>query len=79
MNTSSFGKKSLIGLSLLTAGLAGCSVQSKTSQEQAAEITRQLTYVKDSHGICYATIGSFSYGGHIVTSITAISCKDAGL
>ena len=69
----------MAGASLFTVGLGGCSVQDKTSQEKAAEIAGKLTYMKDAHGVCYATIGSVSYGANVVTSITAVPCKKVGL
>lgn len=75
-------KKALIGAaSVLTAvlGVTGCTATEKTSTDKAAEIVSRLTYVKDSHGICYATIGSYAYGGNIVFSITAVPCKQVGL
>lgn len=79
MNTSKIKRTALIGASMLTAMLAGCSVQDKTSAEKAAEIANKLTYVKDKYGLCYATIGSYSYGANIVTSITAVPCEKVGL
>lgn len=79
MNTSNTKTKLLIGASLLTTVLAGCSIQDKTSQEKAAEIADKLTYTKDKHGVCYATIGSLSYGANVVTSITAVPCEMVGL
>lgn len=69
----------LIGASLLTAVLGGCTATEKTSAEKAQEIVSRLTYVKDSRGLCYATIGSYAYGGNIVVSITAVPCKQVGL
>lgn len=79
MNTSNTKRTALIGASILTAVLAGCSIQDKTGQEKAAEIADKLTYMKDAHGVCYATIGSVSYGANVVTSITAVPCEKVGL
>ena len=79
MTTSKTKRTALIGASLLTAVLAGCSIQDKTSAEKAAEIADKLTYVKDKHGICYATIGSYSYGANIVTSLATVPCEKVGL
>lgn len=67
------------GASVLAAMLGGCTATDKTSSEKAAEIVSRLTYVKDGHGVCYATIGSYAYGGNIVVSITAVPCKQVGL
>ena len=79
MNTDKTKRIALIGASMLTAVLAGCSIQNKTSQEKAAEIADKLTYTKDRHGVCYATIGSISYAANVVTSITAVPCEKVGL
>ena len=40
MNTSKIKRTALIGASMLTAMLAGCLVQDKTSAEKAAEIAK---------------------------------------
>lgn len=59
--------------------LSGCQMVEKTEEQKAAEIVSKITYVKDTHGVCYATIGSYSYGANIITSITAVPCEKVGL
>lgn len=59
--------------------LSACQIVEKTEGQKAAEIVSKITYVKDTHGVCYATIGSYSYGANIVTSITAVPCDKVGL
>lgn len=54
--------------------LIGCTNVNKSSQEDISDITKKLTYFKDSYGICYASIKSYSHGGHQVVSITDIPC-----
>lgn len=69
----------ILTASVLAAVLGGCTVTDKTSAEKAEEIVSRITYVKDGHGVCYATIGSYTYGVNIVVSITAVPCKQVGL
>lgn len=38
-----------------------------------------IQYVKDTHtGICFATLSSFTYGGHQVVSIAAVPSEACG-
>jgi len=45
----------------------------------ATELANKIKYVKDGHGLCYATLSSAVNGVKSVTSITAVDCEKAGL
>ena len=61
MNTSNFGKKSLIGLSLLTAVLAGCSKGENTVSDGWGEADVKSVTLKDGTR-CAVLIGAYKGG-----------------
>ena len=84
MNTSSFGKKSLIGLSLFTAGLCGCTpTPQNTHTADAQAVVDAMTYVKSKVGICYgvATVSRVSTTGSWAVNqmIVSVNCQSVGL
>ena len=85
MDTSKFGKMSLIGLSLLTAGLAGCSTDADIASQNLSiaadsfQIERRIifidtwtdTYLLSITGLCSIKNGAGNTGGNSV----AVTCK----
>lgn len=76
--------KALIGLSLLTVGLGGCTpTPEKTSAEDAQSLVDAMTYVKAKNGLCFgvATVSRISSGGNsaINQMIVPANCDKVGL
>lgn len=58
--------------------LSGCYMAQphKLDQRDNSRVLTNITYIKDVRTeICYAVLGSDSYGSHIEISITAVPCE----
>lgn len=64
---------------IMLAMLASCTVRSPASDADLADTAKQIRYLKDRFGLCYATVNSVTYGSYTVISITNVPCADVGL
>lgn len=49
-------------------------------QQANVQASSNISYIKDKqYGLCYATLGSSSWGGKIIVSITNVPCNKVGL
>ena len=69
----------IVVVAILSAALSGCDKTEKPSLDTVAIVGAQLTYFKDTYGICYASIGNRTYGGLLVLSITTVPCNQVNL
>lgn len=68
----------IIRIPLLFLSIFACGTY-KPSQDEAEKTSTNFTYIKDSKGICYAMVSSYTYSGYSVTSITMVPCDKVGL
>jgi hypothetical protein len=59
--------------------ISACTVSEKVSSGVASDVTEELTYFKDKHGLCYATISSQTHIVYQVISIANVPCNSVGL
>ncbi len=65
-------KKGILILALIL--LAACQHETKVSVSR--DTTNSIVYMKDSRtGLCFATMGSMSYGGYVSISIANVPCS----
>ncbi len=69
----------IVIVAILSAALSGCDKTEKPTMDTVAIVGTQLTYFKDTYGICYASIGSRTYGGLLALSITTVPCNQVKL
>lgn len=59
--------------------LAGCTQAVTPTEGESARIADRITYIKDRHGVCYATVSSVTYGFTQVASIASVPCAQVNL
>ena len=69
----------LTAIALIALLVAGCEKPTKLSSKAVNEASMSMSYFKDSHGLCYAILGSRTYAGYFSNSITLVPCEKVGL
>lgn len=70
----------MLGLFLMSVALSGCNQTEKISASEVASFGDKMSYFKDAkNGLCFGVLGSTTYYGYTVTSITNVPCNQVGL
>ncbi len=69
----------IVIVAILSAALSGCEKTEKPAMDTVAIVGTQLTYFKDTYGICYASFGNRTYAGYHVISFTTVPCNQVNL
>jgi hypothetical protein len=59
--------------------LVSCNANQTNDIVNNGQLLSAITYFKDVHGLCYASISSRTYGLYNVVSITNVPCDKVGL
>lgn len=63
----------------LIAVLISCDANQHSNTADNGQLLSTISYFKDVHGLCYASISSRTYGPYNVVSITNVPCEKVGL
>jgi hypothetical protein len=75
INTRTLLQLALIGVTIGLVASAACDAPSEKSRGALQEAVEKIGFVRDARtGLCFAMLGSTTYSGYIVTSITAVPC-----
>ncbi len=70
--------KAFLSFCLITI-LTSCNAEQVNKPVNNGQLLSTISYFKDVHGLCYASISSRTYAVFNVVSITNVPCEKVGL